>query len=221
MKFPLAQPLDDVTDAMEKSWGRVDLQRYLQRWERSPTPTIPPQLLTYSWRGLDIGCGFGKYLLQQSEEPSRGFLGIDKGSLRGGQMLRRFADTKRTNLFGIHGNVTPVLAGFDDELFDEVTIFYPNPWWPTKHRKKRWSFHPILPKMVSVLKVGGTITLTSNEEFYLGEWLWALQNHPATSDQVQLEYAGPIQEETGRTHFETKFIQEQTDCGEVRFKRIK
>lgn len=220
MKFPLAPPDDKAREAMHKTWDRVDLVRYLQRWDRSTIQELPEDLLTYSWRGLDIGCGFGRYLLRESEKyPERGYLGIDKGNLRGGGMLRRFATTNRPNLFGIHGNVTPVVARFPDKLFDEITIFYPNPWWPKKHSKKRWSYHPILPKMISMLKPGGQLILTSNEGFYLSEWTWALQNHPAVQQQVTLDYAGPIQESEGRTHFEAKFLQEQTDCGEIRFVR--
>ncbi len=148
--------------------------------------------------------------------PERGYLGIDKGQLRGGNMIKRFAESGQKNLFGIHGNVIPVLAGFPDGYFDQVTIFYPNPWWPTKHRKKRWSYHPLLPKLISVLKPGGEILLTSNEAFYLGEWVYALQHHPRLPE-LQLSYAGPIQEEEGRTHFEAKFIEEGTPAGEVRF----
>ncbi len=220
MHFPLNPPDDASCAALEKSWSRVDLGRYVQRWERSRTPGLPDELLAYPWRGLDIGCGFGRYLLAESERhPERGYLGIDKGSLRGGTMLKRFDGAERANLFGLHANVTPVLERLAPELFDEITIFYPNPWWPPRHRKKRWSYHPLLPKLVELLKPGGQILLTSNEAFYLSEWAYTLKHHPVMHAHLELSYAGPIAVAEGRTHFEVKFIAEGIPCGEIRARK--
>lgn len=217
MQFPLPLPDETSCAALEKSWSRVDLERYVQRWERSTIPDLPDELLGYSWRGLDIGCGFGRYLLSESERhPERGYLGIDKGSLRGGTMVKRFDQAVRANLFGMHANVTPVLERLAPELFDEITIFYPNPWWPPRHRKKRWSYHPLLPKLVELLKPGGRILLTSNEAFYLAEWAYTLGHHPVLREQLELVYAGPIEVAEGRTHFEVKFMAEGIPCGEIR-----
>lgn len=218
MQFPLTEPDESAIKVMYKTWERVDLERYLQRWELDTIEARPAALDEFSWRGLDIGCGFGRYIIEIAQQhPECGYLGIDKGTLRGGNMKKRVEAAGVENLFGIHGNVTPVLVGFPDAYFDEITIFYPNPWWPSKHRKKRWAYHPILNKIIDVLKPGGRILLTSNEAFYLAEWQYCLQHHPHAKDLMTLDYSGPIQQTVGRTHFEAKFLAEGTPCGEVRF----
>jgi len=219
MSSPFPEPDADTIKAMNKAWSRTDLARYLIRWDRSPNAEIPTGFSDYSWRACDVGCGFGKYLIREStRHPDRGYLGIDKGVLRGRNMLKRFQATGNANLYGIHANVIPVLAGFPDDFLDQITILYPNPWWPAKHRKKRWSYHPLLPKLIRLLKPGGTILLASNEKFYLGEWIYALRNHPALA-KLDLSYAGSIHESEGRSHFETKFIETDVPCGEVSFTR--
>ena len=178
--------------------------------------------MTYAKRAVDVGCGFGKHLIEQCRlQPDQGFLGIDKGSLRGGSMVKRFEAEGCPNLFGLHGNAIPILAAMPDDSLDLITIFYPNPWWPAKHRKKRWSYHPLLPKLVSLLRPGGQILLTSNEDFYLGEWEYAIKHHPAAKDVMIHEYSGLIRVTEGRSHFEAKFLAEQTPCGEVVFSKTR
>jgi len=217
MEFPLPAPEEDAVEAMQKAWRRGDLQRYLKRWERARLPEIPSAFFDYSWRGCDIGCGFGKHLIAESEKhPERAYLGVDKGYLRGGGMLQRVRASGRDNLFGIHANAIPVLAAMPEASLDQISIFYPNPWWPKKHRKKRWPYHPLTPQLIRALKPGGSILLASNEAFYLSEWQYALQRHPDI-EGLSLDYAGPIRNAEGRTHFEAKFIEEGTPCGEIVF----
>lgn len=206
-------------EVLHKTWARHQLSTYLQRWKHTRLPEIPADFWSYSWRSIDLGSGFGKYLLEESAaHPDKAFLGIDKGTLRGGKMVERARQVDRPNLFAIHGNAIPILAGLPDTCLNRLTIFYPNPWWPAKHRKKRWSYHPLLPKLAKALVPGGEIWLTSNESFYLDEWNYALNHHP---DLPALEgtYAGPIRTTVGRTHFETKFLAQGVPCGEVVFRR--
>ena len=214
-------PDEKAIAAMTKIWSRHRLEPYLRRWENAYIPTIPEGFFDFSWRACDVGCGFGKYLIRESARyRERGYLGIDKGRLRGGHMVNRFQRTGRPNLFGLHGNAIPILAAFPDAALDQITLFYPNPWWPPKHRKKRWSYHPLLPKLIRLLKPGGTILLTSNEPFYLGEWIYALEHHPHLQG-LERQYVGPVAVLEGRSHFETKFLRENTPCGEVRYRKKK
>ena len=220
IRFPLAQPRDASVEAMAKAWTRADLVRYQKRWARGWVPPVPREFMAYSWRACDIGCGFGKYLLRESAlHPDRAYLGIDKGNLRGGSMLKRFETANRPNLFGLHCNAIPFLASLPDRCLDSITVFYPNPWWPSKHRKKRWPYHPLFPKLAALLKKGGVLLVTSNEGFYLEEWVYAMDHHPAIQAMAPI-YRGPMVETEGRTHFETKFIEAGTPCGELRFQKI-
>lgn len=219
MDFPLADPPETAQVALAKAWARQDLERYVTRWDSSSLPPISEAFFGYAWRALDVGCGMGKYILRESEaHPDRAYLGIDKGSMRAGKMLERSQMANRPNLFCLNTNAIPMLAQFPDGTLDQLSVFYPNPWWPNKHRTKRWQYHPILPKMFSVLKPGGCMILTSNEAFYLAEFDFAVRHHPEIAGMVR-EYAGPVQETEGRTHFETKFLELGEAIGEVRFRR--
>lgn len=220
--FEIPQPDSDAVRHLEKAWSRADLSRYLVRWENSRLPELPSAFFDYQTRALDIGCGLGRYIIRESAaNPDTGYLGIDKGTFRGGSMMDRIGKAGGINLFGLHTNIIPMLPKFPSESLDQITIFYPNPWWPPKHRQKRWSYHPILPLLADLLKPGGTLTLASNEAFYLGEFRYAVEHHPRTQDLDTL-YAGPIEitnPEAGRTHFEVKFIETKVPCGELRFRK--
>lgn len=222
LPFEIPTPDADSIRQMEKAWSRADLDRYLVRWQNSRLPELPPAFLTFPRQALDIGCGMGRYILMASaNDAETAYLGIDKGGFRGGSMVERIEQEARPNLFGLHTNVIPMLPRFAPASLDEITIFYPNPWWPPKHRQKRWSYHPILPLVARLLKPGGSLTITSNEAFYLGEFLYAVTHHPAVQG-LENTYAGPIEiasAEAGRTHFEVKFIETGVPCGELRFRK--
>lgn len=220
VRFPLP-PLEPSTiDALHKAWERQDLKRYLQRWKDGYVPPFPEAFWSFSWRACDVGSGFGKFSLEQSALwPSRAYLAIDKGNRRGEGMCKRFSDAARPNLFGLHGNAIPILASMPPQSLDLLTIFYPNPWWPTKHRKKRWSYHSILPRLFSLLKPNGCIMLCANEAFYLSEWHYTLCHHPDAT-HLHEEFVGPVERDTGRSHFEEKFLQHHIPCGEIRFRSL-
>jgi tRNA G46 methylase TrmB len=218
--FPLAPPPDDACEAMHKHWERADLARFLLRWEDGYVPDVPEALWDFSWRACDVGSGFGLWCVQQSEQhPKRGYLAIDKGKRRGGRIARTFPELERPNLFALHGDAIPLLASMPDESFDMMTFFYPNPWWPKKHRQKRWAYHPLLTKVIDLLKPGGQVMLCSNEAFTLSEWRYALSHHPAAKGIMQEAYCGPIRTEMGRSHFETKYLAASIPCGEIVFQK--
>jgi len=219
MMFPLNPPDAASIEALEKAWHRQDLNRYLTRWRTSKIPEVPLAFLNFDVRVCDIGCGIGKFIHSQGPiHPDWGFLGIDKGSVRAGKLQNRLTNLPCPNVFALHANAIPVLASLPPNLLDLLTIFYPNPWWPNKHRQKRWAFHPLLPHLVRLLKPGGMLLIASNEAFYLAEFLYAMTHHPSI-EKVQVVYAGPIEETVGRTHFETKFLQQNVPCGELRFRK--
>jgi len=215
INFPLPELSEREQDRLFQAWSRYDLERYLLRWKSSPVSGPPGAFWDFSWRACDIGCGAGRYVIDQSLlNVDRAFLGIDKGTRRSSILRARTSELNRPNLFALHANATPVLAKFPDASLDAITIFYPNPWWPTKHRKKRWSYHPLFPRLIQTLKPGGMLTLCSNEAFYLSEWLFAL-NHHHEAQCLNVDVPGIAQTGRERTHFETQFLNSGIVCGEV------
>lgn len=204
---------------LKRAWQRADLQRYLKRWRDSDIPAAPLGFFAFEHRTVDVGCGVGRYILEQGARfPHRAFLGVDKGVRRSQVLMARIQEVACPNVFGVHTNATPFLCQMPDGILDEITIFYPNPWWPRKHRLKRWAYHPLLVKLCGLLKPGGHLLLCSNELDYLSEWLFAMENHPAAGNMVR-DYVGPPRTRSGRTHFEVKLLREGHTCGEICFRR--
>ncbi len=200
---------------LRRIWARIDLQKYLLRWENTNLVEIPHSFFDFEQRSIDVGCGLGAYIIRESAiRPKMAFLGVDKSSHRASMIENRIDQTRHKNLFFAHTNIVPFLCQFPDQSLDEITIFYPNPWWPRKHRKKRWSYHPLLTKLASVLKPNGRILVCSNECFYLAEWLEAMNHHPSFSN-YQISYVGPARFEQPRSHFEKQFVSRDMILGEI------
>lgn len=213
--FPLPEVSLEDRQYLMRCWSSGHLERYLLRWQHASVPKVPEAFWAYPWRGCDVGCGMGRYVLDQSRRhPERAYLGIDKGSRRSGVFGRRAECSDLPNSFVLHANATPVLAQLEPGCLDAVTVFYPNPWWPRKHRQKRWPYHPLFAKFIEVLKDGGSLTMCSNEAFYLSEWKVALEHHPA-AQEMHLTFVGEVPLDSRRTHFEAKFLGSGIACGQI------
>lgn len=213
--FPLQELPSEELEVMRRIWERTDLTRYLDRWKRSVKVPVPVEFWEFDKRCLDIGSGLAAYALDQARaHRDTGFLAVDKSRNRSGVAQSRADAEQLANVFVMNTNVIPLLAELPPASLDEVTVFYPNPWWPKKHRKKRWSYHPMLSALTSVLRPGGRLLLCSNEAFYLSEWLAACRYHQAFNG-MSVSYVGPIRVTVPRTHFERQFMARGMSLGEI------
>ena len=88
---------------------------------------------------LEIGFGDGKYLFEQAlNNPKQSFIGIEVFESGLANTYKKIEKFNTTNLKLIQGDVSEIFSkNKSKNLFDLITIFFPDPWPKSKHKKRR------------------------------------------------------------------------------------
>lgn len=133
---------------------------------------------------LDIGCAKGKFLLQMAQMlPDWNFLGLE---IREPLVLAANKSRDQLNLTNLHylfSNVNNSLQSFLSSLpsgtLQRVTIQFPDPWFKTRHAKRRVVQPQLVAELASFLQVGGSVFLQSDLEFIASEMCDRFCENPA------------------------------------------
>jgi tRNA (guanine-N7-)-methyltransferase len=132
-------------------------------------------------RCLEIGFGAGEVIGTLAENhPQIDYLGIEVHRSGVGRLLLRAQQSQLKNLRVICSDAVDVLREqIPDQSFDEVLVFFPDPWHKKRHHKRRL----IEPKFVSLLAtklcVGGTLRLATDWQAYAEQMLAVCNANPA------------------------------------------
>lgn len=155
---------------------------------------------------LDLGCGKGLFLFTQSRaRPDHNYLGIDWSQKFSRQGASRIVRHQIPNVRIIAGDAWMLWDRFPASSFRAVHIYFPDPWWKTRHRKRRMVRPELLPHLHRLLEADGTLHVATDVREYFGVMLEVL----AGSDRlIRLPDPAPLAGETDLdylTHFERKY----------------
>ena len=138
---------------------------------------------------LDIGCARGRFLMDMARlHPQRNHLGLD---IR--RPLVERAETERQrlqlqNLRYLFCNANVSLAPFVRQLggnqLQLVTIQFPDPWFKTKHHKRRLLQPGLAAVLADVMAPGGELFLQSDVEPLMQQMVAVLAAQPALQQAV-------------------------------------
>lgn len=151
-------------------------------------PTLlpgPPSWPTVFGRAmpLEVELGFGRphFLIERAQEaPDRGVIGIEWKA-----RWPRLANERRRregldNLCAIHGNAWLLFGAlFAPGSLDAVYLNFPDPWWKSKHRKRRIINDVFLSQVVSRLRPGGRFLVQTDVATLLEEILEHAEGAPS------------------------------------------
>jgi tRNA (guanine-N7-)-methyltransferase len=145
---PLAQKYQTVVKSLE--WEKVYVQ--------------PHQPLH-----LDIGSAKGRFLLNMAKiEPSWNFLGLEIREPLVIEANKLCLDLGLTNLHYLFCNVNKslnsLLSSLPTGTLQRVTIQFPDPWFKTRHAKRRMVQPELVSDLANYLAVGGVVFLQSDIE---------------------------------------------------------
>jgi tRNA (guanine-N7-)-methyltransferase len=129
-------------------------------------------------RVLEIGFGNGDALLARAaQEPQRDFLGIEVHEPGVGRVLQGAQTQALKNLRVICHDAVEVLARqIDDAAFDEILIFFPDPWPKKRHHKRRLIQPEFSTLLARKLKPGGSLRLATDWQSYAEQMLEVLND---------------------------------------------
>lgn len=193
--------------ALPKFDPALDLSRHLKTWDDLPQPWDAAQLFERE-APLEVEVGSGKGLFLESAArgmPDHNFLGIEIARNYARFSAARLAKRSLPNAVMIHGN--------GERLFDErlpgdsltaVHVYFPDPWWKKRHRKRRVMNERFLQNVVRTLKPEGKLHFWTDVEEYFTVTLELINASTPLAGPLEVPEREPLHDLDFRTHFERR-----------------
>jgi tRNA (guanine-N7-)-methyltransferase len=184
-----------------------------------PKPDFHVELpRNFSNLDIEIGCGVGFHPIDYAKRnPERLLVAIEKTKEKFDKFLGRLERHPQIkSVIPIHTNAVWWIAHHvEPKSVDRYFILYPNPY--PKDPQKRFFQMPFMSWVVETLKIGGTITLATNEKYYYEE---SLENGEKVFGLKVIENRTVDPTEKPRTHFEKKYLERGETCYNLVFQKI-
>jgi tRNA (guanine-N7-)-methyltransferase len=132
-------------------------------------------------RCLEIGFGAGEVIGALAEtNPHIDYLGVEVHRSGVGRLLLRAQQGALKNLRVICDDAVDVLREHvADDSFDEILVFFPDPWHKKRHRKRRLIDPSFAALAAAKLRMGGTLRLATDWQDYAEQMLAVCNATPA------------------------------------------
>jgi tRNA (guanine-N7-)-methyltransferase len=125
-------------------------------------------------RVLEIGSGMGEATAEMAQaEPDTAIIAIEVHKPGVGSLLWRIEKMGLQNIRIVHGDVKEILENkFVKESFDEIRIYFPDPWQKLRHHKRRLLQGDFLPLLATKLVFNGLLHIATDWQPY-AKWIEA------------------------------------------------
>ena len=155
---------------------------------------------------IEIGSGKGLFLLNASgENPHRLSLGVELSKKYSHFAAYRLAKNGRQNARMICGDAMRFMNEYaTDESADAVHIYFPDPWWKERHRRRRIVNPQVVKDIQRVLKPGGIFHFWTDVEEYFESALVIIKQNCDLQGPFEVPEKPPAHDMDFRTHFERR-----------------
>jgi tRNA (guanine-N7-)-methyltransferase len=131
-------------------------------------------------RCLEIGFGVGEVIGSLAENHAHiDYVGIEVHRPGVGRLLLRAAQTNLRNLRVISHDAVEVLKDhIQDGAFDEILVFFPDPWHKKRHHKRRLIEPAFVASAAAKLRGGGVLRLATDWQAYAEQMLTVCNASP-------------------------------------------
>lgn len=193
--------------ALPKLNPAVDFAPWLFDVQQLSSPWHPDQLFPRpADLEIEVGCGKGLHLLRASgESPERNYLGNEVAKKYARFAAYRLAQHERHNARIIQGDG---LLLFRDWLPDQsavaVHVYFPDPWWKERHRKRRVMQPAFIADVERVLRPNGILHFWTDVEEYFQSTCEMIASDSDLQGPVAVAEPPSEHDMDYRTHFERR-----------------
>lgn len=188
----------------------VDLSRHLLELDQLPPPGTPLDLFErVAPLEVEVGSGKGLFLATASvERPDANFLGVEIEKKYAAYAAARLARNQQSNARMLHGDAQRFFAEWlAGESIAAVHVYFPDPWWKKRHRKRRVFNERFVRQIERVLLPGGRLHFWTDVEEYFQVTLEMLAAETALAGPLEVEERPSAHDLDYRTHFERRVRQ--------------
>ena len=159
-----------ITPAQEGAIERLGARFLLPLTDQAIDPrTLFPDAKR---RVLEIGSGMGEATAQMAQaDPDTAIIAIEVHKPGVGSLLWRIEKMGLQNVRIVHADVKEVLhEKFVDESFDEIRIYFPDPWQKLRHHKRRLLQGEFIALLATKLVFNGLLHIATDWQPY-AEWI--------------------------------------------------
>ena len=193
--------------ALPKVDPSLDLTRHLKTFDELPQPWDATQIFARN-APLEVEVGSGKGLFVTSAataRPEHNFLGIELAKRYAHFAASRLAKRDLRNAVMVSGDALRVIHEILPPAgVTAVHVYFPDPWWKKRHRKRRVMNEALLADVVRVLEPGGKLHFWTDVEEYFQSSLKLIATIPQLAGPLPVEVRAAEHELDYRTHFERR-----------------
>tara|TARA_B100001057_G_scaffold142413_1_gene142134 strand:- start:862 stop:1530 length:669 start_codon:yes stop_codon:yes gene_type:complete len=172
---------------------------------------------------LEIGFGSGEIIFKEAKKnPNNIYIGIEYYRRGVAQLLKKIEDHSLKNIKIFHGDAHKFLEKLSGVFFDEVWLFFPDPWPKKRHEKRRFIQKESINKLNEVIKPKGNLYISSDDRSYIA-WtlsLFSQNNKFEWLAEYHLDWQNPYDGYYG-SRYEEKGIKQNRKPYFLKFKKLK
>ena len=193
--------------ALRKIDPKLDLSAYLLTFEDLPNPWDTAQLFGHSAPlEVEVGSGKGLFMRTAAEaRPDTDFLGIEVARKYAAFAAAGLAKRELTNGKMVAGDGLRIFSELiPDDTLQAVHVYFPDPWWKARHKKRRVLTEPFLRDVHRTLQPGTSLHFWTDVQEYFETTLALLDELGLFEGPLEVEEATPEHDLDYRTHFERR-----------------
>lgn len=193
--------------ALRKIDPSLDLTQHLKTVDQLPVPLESAALFKRAASlEIEVGSGKGLFLFEASgENPDRNYLGCEVSGKYARFAAARLARQQRQNAIMVHGDAQTL---FRDMLLDgcaaSVHVYFPDPWWKKRHRRRRVLNESFLKDIERVLEPDGVFHFWTDVEEYFRVTLELISEITDLAGPNEVAERPAEHDMDYRTHFERR-----------------
>lgn len=200
--------------ALRKIDPALDLAPYFKTFDQLPQPWDAAVLFGRSGPvEVDVGCGKGLFTFTAADARSdTNFLGIEISSKYARFAAARLAKDQLYNACIVCGDAKRIFRElFPNGVIRAVHVYFPDPWWKKRHRKRRVLSESFVRDIERALMPGGTFHFWTDVKEYFDVSLELLTTKTMLTGPISVDELLPEHDMDYRTHFERRTrLEDQT-----------